>query len=240
MAISPERSNDGTRAALIVGASRGIGLGLARELASRGWRVIATARNSARADELAHAADGFGGRIEVEEVDIDNVGSVDALVGRLRGRQLDLALVNAGVYGPQHQSVDHATAEEVGALVFTNAVAPVRLARRLLPLVADGGAIAFTTSRMGSVADNLSGGMDLYRASKAALNSLTRGFAANDVGEKPVAVLNLHPGWVRTDMGGESAPLEVEESVKGLVDVIEAPRTAGQHFLDYQNNTLPW
>ena len=123
---------------------------------------------------------------------------MDALANRLADHQIDFALVNAGVYGPQHQTVDEATPEQIGALVFTNAVAPLRLARRLLPVVVDGGLLAFMSSRMGSVGDNLSGGMDLYCASKAALNSLTRGFAANDVGDRPISVFNLHPGWVRT------------------------------------------
>lgn len=110
--------------------------------------------------------------------------------------------------------------------MYTNAAAPIRLARRLLPLIADGGTLAFMSSNMGSVADNLSGGMELYRASKAALNSLTRGFVATNVGDRPIAVLTMHPGWVRTAMGGPDAPLAIEESMAGLADVIEASRRA--------------
>jgi NAD(P)-dependent dehydrogenase (short-subunit alcohol dehydrogenase family) len=229
----------GTRkTALIVGASRGLGLGLARELAARGWQVTGTARD--QAPQLDAAANDAGGRLAIEHVDINDGAGVAAFVARLAGERFAFVLVNAGVYGPQHQSVDEATPEDMGALVFTNAVAPVRLARLLLPLVADGGAIAFMSSRMGSVADNLSGGMDLYRASKAALNSLTRGFAVNDVGARPVTVLNLHPGWVRTAMGGDGAPLSVEESVRGLADVVEDQRGPGHLFLDYQNAVVPW
>lgn len=228
------------KTAIIVGASRGLGLGLARELAGRGWRVTATARNPAAASELADAAKASDGRIAVEEVDIDLGASVDALAARLAGRRFNLAFINAGVSGPPHQSVDAATPEEVGALVFTNAVAPIRLARKLLPLVADGGTLGFMSSRMGSVADNTSGGMDLYRASKAALNSLTRGFVANDVRDRPVAVLTMHPGWVRTAMGGDNAALSVEESVRGLADVIEAEAVPGHRFVDHQGVELPW
>lgn len=238
MATAP--NYDRSTTAIIVGASRGLGLGLARELAGRGWRVTATARNVGAATGLADAAAASDGRIAVEEVDIDRTESVEALAERLAGRRFDLAFVNAGVSGPQHQSVDAATPEEIGALVHTNAVAPIRIARQLLPLVADGGTIAFMSSRMGSVADNTSGGMDLYRASKAALNSLTRGFAANDVGDRPVAVLTMHPGWVRTAMGGDNAALSVEESVSGLIDVIEANRAPGHRFLDHQGTELPW
>ena len=123
--------------------------------------------------------------------------------------------------------------------MYTNAVAPIRIARWLLPLVHGGGTVAFI-SHMGSIADNRSGGMDLYRASKAALNSLTRGFVANDVGDRPITVFTMHPGWVRTAMGGPDAPLAIEESVAGLADVIEARRVLGHRFLDYQGAELPW
>jgi NAD(P)-dependent dehydrogenase (short-subunit alcohol dehydrogenase family) len=232
--------HDQSKTAIIVGASRGLGLGLAREFARRGWQVTATARNAAAATELADAVAASDGGIVVEEVDIDRAESVDALATRLAGRRFDLVFINAGVSGPQHQSADVATPQEVGALMYTNAVAPIRLARRLLPLIADGGTVAFMSSQMGSVAGNLEGGMELYRASKAALNSLTRGFVANDVGDRPIAVLTMHPGWVRTAMGGPDAPLSVEESVAGLADAIEENQPPGHRFVDYQGAELPW
>ena len=229
-----------SKTVVIIGASRGLGLGLAREFARRGWRVTATARSAATANELADAVAASDGRIAVEEVDIDRAESVDALAARLAGRRFDLVFINAGVSGPQHQSVDAATPQEIGALMYTNAVAPIRIARRLLPLVADGGTVAFMSSNMGSIGGNLSGGMDLYRASKAALNSLTRGFVANDVRDRPIAVLTMHPGWVRTAMGGPDAALSIEESVAGLADVIEASRPPGHRFIDHRGAELPW
>jgi NAD(P)-dependent dehydrogenase (short-subunit alcohol dehydrogenase family) len=225
---------------VIIGASRGLGLGLAREFARRGWRVTATARSADTANELADAVAASDGRIAVGEVDIDRAESVDALAARSAGRRFDLVFINAGVSGPQHQSVDAATPQEIGALMYTNAVAPIGIARRLLPLVADGGTVAFMSSIMGSIGGNLSGGMDLYRASKAALNSLTRGFVANDVRDRPIAVLTMHPGWVRTAMGGPDAALSIEESVAGLADVIEASRPPGHRFIDYRGAELPW
>ena len=229
-----------SKTVVIIGASRGLGLGLAREFACRGWRVTATARSAATASELADAVAASDGRIAVEEVDIDRAESIDALAAQLAGRRFDLVFINAGVSGPEHQSVDAATPQELGALMYTNAVAPIRIARRLLPLVADGGTVAFMSSNMGSIGGNLSGGMDLYRASKAALNSLTRGFVANDVRDRPIAVLTMHPGWVRTAMGGPDAPLSIKESVAGLADVIEASRPPGHRFVDYQGAELPW
>ena len=232
--------HDQSKTAIIVGASRGLGLGLAREFARRGWQVTATARSAAAATELVDEVAASDGGIAVEEVDLDRPESVDALATRLAGRRFGLVFINAGVSGPQHQSADIATPQEVGALMYTNAVAPIRLARRLLPLIADGGTLAFMSSNMGSVADNLEGGMELYRASKAALNSLTCGFVVTDVGDRPIAVLSMHPGWVRTAMGGADAPLAVEESVAGLANVIEASRPPGHRFIDYQGAELPW
>ncbi|MBV8591392.1 MAG: SDR family NAD(P)-dependent oxidoreductase [Acetobacteraceae bacterium] len=126
-------------------------------------------------------------------------------------------------------------------MFYTNAVAPVRLARTLMDRMREPDAvIAFMTSIMGSVALNTEGGAELYRASKAALNSLTRSFAAGLRG-RPIAVLSFHPGWVRTDMGGEHAPLDVETSVRGIADVLERERgRPGHRFLDYTGHELPW
>lgn len=231
---------DRQKTALIVGASRGLGLGLASELAHRGWRVIATTRAAVPEEELANAVKASAGRMTTAVIDIDLPASVDALVRGLAGRRLDLLFLNAGVAGPKDQSVGAVTPGELGALFTTNAIAPVRLACRLLPSVVDGGTVAFMSSRMGSVADNLSGGMDLYRASKAALNSLTRSFVATAARDRKVTVLTMHPGWVRTSMGGSAAPLGIPESVRGLADVIESRQAVKHRFLDFQGAELPW
>lgn len=227
------------KTALIVGASRGLGLGLALELVRRGWHVIATVRSPDSGGKLMDAAT-KGGNLSVETVDVNDVAGVDSFCTRLSGQRLDLLFLNAGVTGPDHQSVDKVTEAELGALLTTNAVAPIRIARRLLPDVVDGGTVAFMSSRMGSVADNQTGRMDLYRASKAALNMLTRSFVATTLGDRPVSVLTLHPGWVRTDMGGAEAPLSIAQSVTGIADVVEAPRKVKHEFLDYLGQELPW
>jgi NAD(P)-dependent dehydrogenase (short-subunit alcohol dehydrogenase family) len=221
------------RAALIVGASRGIGLGLTAELAGRGWHVTATRRD---------AAPGLvaGPGIDVERVDITDAASARSLAERLAGHRFRLVLLNAGIYGPREATATDASPELVATLFETNAMAPIRLARLLLPMLGEGGTLAFMLSRMGSVAANTTGGGELYRASKAALNSLTRSLVAQDLAGRRVVVLTLHPGWVRTDMGGAGATLSVEESVRGLADVLEAAHPPGHHFLDHQGATLPW
>jgi NAD(P)-dependent dehydrogenase (short-subunit alcohol dehydrogenase family) len=224
---------------LLIGASRGLGLGLAGELAGRGWRVIATARDPGRATELAALVERTG-RIEIEKLDVDDVGQLEALAARIAGRQLDLLFVNAGVSGPRDQSVADLSREDLAKVMWTNALSPVRIAGRLLPFVVTGGCVAFMSSALGSVTENNSGGFELYRVSKASLNMLARGFAATAAKEKSLAVLNLHPGWVRTDMGGPHAPVGVEESVRGLVDVLETQRSAGHRYLDYTGRELAW
>ena len=132
----------------------------------------------------------------------------DAFVASLAGKTIDIALVNAGVSGPGHRSANQATESEVGALMMTNAIAPIRLARGLAPhMRAGSGVIAFTSSVMGSVAVN-PGGHELYRASKAALNSMARGLWG-ELSGRQLTLLSMHPGWVRTDMGGPSAAVSV-------------------------------
>jgi NAD(P)-dependent dehydrogenase (short-subunit alcohol dehydrogenase family) len=226
------------KTAIIIGASRGIGLALAGELARRGWQVTATARG--HAPDLAALAAASNGRVTLATVDIDGRASVAALDAALAGQAFDLLFVNAGTYGPAHQSVDKVTSEELGALMMTNAIAPIRLARQLLPRVKPEGTVALMSSILGSVALNEGGTAALYRASKAGLNIIARGFYVEDVRPRGLTLLNLHPGWVKTDMGGPNAPVEIADSVAGLADVVEATRDGGHHYLDYQGNVLPW
>jgi len=226
--------------ALIIGANRGIGLGVAREFLARGWAVIATARRPTEARDLAALAARHPERVEIGKLDVNDSAEIESFAEAMKGRTLDVALINAGVAGPAHRSADAATIAEIGALMYTNAIAPIRLARDLQDRIRPGsGVLAFTTSAMGSVSLN-SGGHELYRASKAALNSLTRGLVA-ELGRRPITVLSLHPGWVRTDMGGAGAPVSVEQSAAGLVDVIEKARGSHRHaFLDYTGREIAW
>jgi NAD(P)-dependent dehydrogenase (short-subunit alcohol dehydrogenase family) len=225
------------RTALIVGASRGIGLGLAEELARRGWRVIATQRGAS--DALEQAAAASGGRIEVVTADVTDADSLAALANGIAPGSLDVALINAGIIGAAHQSVEQATAAEVAEVMMTNAVGPAHAGKRVVPLLRDGGTLAFTTSKMGSIADS-SGGYELYRMSKAAQNILAKGIFEQDAKARGIAVLSLHPGWVQTDMGGAAAPLTVEQSASGLADVLETARAPAHRFLGYDGAEIPW
>lgn len=225
-----------TRTVLIIGASRGLGLGLARQFSSEGWEVIATVRDPARAEALR----ALGG-VRIEALDMDDAASLERLAERLAGTRLDVLYVNAGIAGPQGKPATAASQAEVGELFFTNAVAPVRLAERLLPLVDPAqGVVVFMSSILGSVETGPGMGMDLYGASKAALNHLTRTFVAG-LGETPLTVLSMHPGWVKTDMGGDQAPLDVETSARGMVQqVTQAIGQGGHRYIDYQGERLAW
>jgi NAD(P)-dependent dehydrogenase (short-subunit alcohol dehydrogenase family) len=229
----------GSRLALIVGANRGIGLGVTKVFLAHGWDVIATAREPDKAAALQALAAAHPERVSIPRLDIGDTAAVDGFAETL-GTVLDAVLVNAGVAGPEHRSASAATVEEIGDLMFVNAIAPVRLARSLAGHVRPGsGVVAFTSSVMGSVAVN-PGGHELYRASKAALNSLTRGLWGELSGRK-LTLVSLHPGWVRTDMGGSAAAVSVEDSSEGVVAVIEAQSGAHQHrFLAYTGEELPW
>jgi NAD(P)-dependent dehydrogenase (short-subunit alcohol dehydrogenase family) len=228
------------RLALIIGANRGIGLGVAKEFLAHGWDVIATARQPDKASGLHELTASHLGRVSIPQLDVNDPSAVDGFAASLGGKVLDAVLINAGVSGPAHRTADKATAEETGALMFTNAIAPIRLARSLAPHVRPGtGVVAFTSSVMGSVAVN-PGGHELYRASKAALNSLARGLWG-ELKARKLTLISLHPGWVRTDMGGPGAAVSVEDSAAGIVAVIEKQSGAHEHrFLDYTGKELPW
>lgn len=224
------------RTALIIGASRGIGLGLVRQLHADGWQVTATVRSPARATDL-QALSG----VQIESLDIDDGAALDALAQRLQGQTFDLLFINAGIIGPSHQSAAQATQEELGQLFMTNVTAPIRLAERLVGQVRpQTGVLAFMSSWLGSVANPEGNNLALYKASKAALNSLTNTFVC-ELPEPRPTVLSLHPGWVKTDMGGEGAIVEVADSCRGLIAQVE--RFAGQgghHFVDYQGQKIDW
>jgi NAD(P)-dependent dehydrogenase (short-subunit alcohol dehydrogenase family) len=220
---------------LIVGASRGIGLGLAEEFVKRGWEVTATVRDAKGAAALGKVAG-----VRAETVDTTDVKSVEALRQTLDGAQFDAIIVNAGVGGPQ-ANPRTVSDEEFTKLYLTNSLAPVRFAeifsKQIKPKT---GVVGLMTSELGSVEGASAGGFELYRGSKAALNSLTRSFAARHK-DKELAVLSLHPGWVKTDMGGPNAAIDVATSAKGLADVVErAQKDRQSGYFDYAGKTIAW
>ena len=224
------------KTALIIGASRGLGLGLVKQLLQDGWDVTATVRDPSKADALKAV-----GPVKIEKLDMDDQQAVIALSQRLKDRTFDLLFVNAGVKGPANQEPGRATLAEVGQLFFTNAVAPINLAKRFVGQIRkDSGVLAFMSSVLGSVTIPDGSDLALYKASKAALNSMTNSFITQ-LGDQKLTVLSLHPGWVKTDMGGENAHIDVDTSVRGLVDQVNAyTGKGGHHFVDYKGDTIAW
>lgn len=225
------------RSILIIGASRGLGLGLTREFAAQGWAVTATVRSAAQQAQAPLQELG----VRVEQLEMTDPNSLEQLANRLNDQQFDVIFVNAGVAGPEHHSTAQASAEEMGQLFLTNAVAPLRVAERLLPnLAAEHGLIVFMSSILGSIEAGAGLGMPLYGASKAALNHLVQCFVRTQDNPQ-LGVLLMHPGWVRTDMGGADAPLDIDSSCKGMVEQVSAAvGQPGLRYLDYQGNALPW
>lgn len=220
---------------VVTGANRGLGLELCRRFAARGDRVIGTARDPEAATALRELD------VRVEALDVSDRASVDALASRLGGEAVDVLLNNAGA-GVGRGSLGSLDEGEIRRLFEINALGPLRVTEALLPNLRASSRrlLAHMTSRMGSIADNTSGGSYAYRASKSALNMLHRSMSIDLASEGFTSVV-LHPGWVRTDMGGGAAPLTVEESVEGLLGVLDGlSREDNGAFIAFDGERLPW
>ena len=180
------------------------------------------------------------GRLAIETVDINFPDQVRALHARLHGQVFDLLFVNAGVKNADEETIADVSTDEFVRVMVTNALSPMRVVETLQDLVMSTGTIGVMSSGQGSVANNLSGGYEVYRASKAALNTLMRSFAARHSGDARTLLL-MAPGWVRTDMGGANAHLSIEDSIPNLVDTIAAHKSkGGLQYLDYLGRTVAW
>jgi NAD(P)-dependent dehydrogenase (short-subunit alcohol dehydrogenase family) len=216
---------------LVTGANRGIGLELARIFQTRGDSVFAVCRKAS--SELS----ALGVRT-VTDVDVTDERSLDKLVRALEGTRLDVVVHNAGILRSEALgSIDYRSLQEQ---IDTNAIAPLRLTERLLPLLAPGAKIALMTSRMGSIADNSSGSMYGYRMSKAALN-MAGVSLAHDLKPRGAAVVILHPGYVRTEMTGGHGNIDPKDAAAQLVQRIDelTLATTGR-FLHANGEVLPW
>ena len=227
------------QAALIIGASRGLGYALAAEYLARGWQVTATVRGAGRT-QLHDVAESSAGLLVVETVDITVPEQVAALHERLAQATFDLLFVNAGVTNGPEETIADVSTDTFIRLMVTNALSPMRVIEALQDLVVPHGTIAVMSSGQGSVANNEKGGFEVYRASKSALNQLMRSYAARHAGD-PHTLLLMAPGWVQTDLGGPDARLTIGQSVPSLVDTIDAQAgQGGLQFLDYQGQAVRW
>jgi NAD(P)-dependent dehydrogenase (short-subunit alcohol dehydrogenase family) len=231
------------RHSLVTGANRGLGLELARQLLARGDRVVATARHPGRATALNTLAGEHPGRLHVLPLDVGNPKSREELVRELPlvlgDDRLGLLVNNAGVLH-SGERFGHVEPRILDDSLQVNAVGPFLLAQALAPLLADGATVANLSSVMGSIASRDEFRSPSYCMSKAAQNMGTV-LLAKALAPRGIKVVALHPGWVKTDMGGTSANVEAADAARGLLAVVDG-LAAGQSgaFLDWQGNPLPW
>ncbi len=220
---------------LIIGASRGIGLELVRQYCADGWSVIATVRKAGDAASLEQLG------AQTRLLDVTDSGQCITFAASLHALHLDVAILNAGIFGPENDPMTPPTQHDFDAVMHTNVLAAMWLLPRIGPLVgAAHGKLAVISSEMGSLTTRTYSYATLYRASKAALNSVLLD-AAQHLAPLGACCVSLHPGWVRTDMGGPDADIAVEESVSGIRATL-AGLTAQDNarFLNYDGTALAW
>ena len=226
---------------LVTGANRGIGLEFVRQLLARGDRVVAACRQPGRALELTRLAGAHPGHLRVLPLALPDTRSIAELVREIGepGFALDLLINNAGrlVSGERFGSIE---AQALADSFATNAQGPLLLTQALAPLLAPGAKVANLSSRLGSIEATAAFGTPSYAISKAALNMATRQLALA-LAPREVVVVALSPGWVRTDMGGASAPLAPADSARAMLALAGrlAARDSGR-FLDLEGNPIPW
>ena len=227
---------------IISGASRGIGLELVKQALKAGHRVIAGARHPEKS-ELRELAASSQGRLIPLTLDITSDQSVNAFVAMLSKNgvdRVDVLMNNAGVYLKEDGKVDQASPSVVSSTFDTNVVGPLRLTHAMLPLLraTAGSRVCNTSSLMGSISDNSSGGALGYRISKTALNMYTKTFSLD---ERGITMVSLHPGWVQTDMGGAGAPVTPATSAAGLLKIaLELKPSQTGKFFNYDGKELAW
>jgi NAD(P)-dependent dehydrogenase (short-subunit alcohol dehydrogenase family) len=224
------------RTLLVTGANRGLGLEFAKQYHAAGWTVIGTARDPDAATELKALG------VRVEALDVTSGKSVAALAQRLKDVPIDLLINNAGVSAAGGTPLQDVNLDEYEHVMAVNAIGPVRVTQALLPNLRAGRGrqIVSITSILGSITANTSGGFWAYRESKAALDMFVRSLAVELKAEGFVCIA-MHPGWVKTDMGGPDAELTPEQSITGMRKVIDGLKAADTgSFFQHDGARLPW
>lgn len=223
---------------MITGASRGLGLEFARQYAKDAWRVIATCRDPAAAADLKAVE----GSLHIHALDVTDHKAIRALALALEGRAVDVLINNAGVYGPREVPFGDMDYGAWADVLGVNTLAPYAVTECFAGHVAasDLKIVVSITSRMGSIASIDKGGAYIYRSSKAALNAVMKGLS-HELKSMGITVAVLHPGWVKTDMGGPDASIDAPVSVSGLRRVIAGlkPGDSGK-FFNYDGDEIPW
>lgn len=225
---------------LITGANRGLGLEFARQYAADGWRVYACCRAPGKAEALNRLAQGSGGRVSLHALDVDDAASVAAAAKALDGVEIDVLINNAGVNPARDKGLGDIDYAKWLAALQTNVLGPMRVAEAFIGRLAGQKKLITISSRMGSIDENAAPDAIVYRSSKAAVNMAMKG-VANGVKDKGVCVALFHPGWVKTDMGGPNAALEIPDSVTQMRAAIAGLTPADNGaFVNYDGSRIGW
>jgi short-subunit dehydrogenase len=227
---------------LVTGANRGLGLGLVKKFLKNNEKVICTTRNISKSKELILCKEKYNDNLEICELDLLDKDSPNILSNFLGDETIDLFINNAGVIGHSAQHFKSVSLNHWLEVLKVNLIAPLLITQSIIKNIEKSSErkIYFISSKVGSIEDNKSGGMYIYRSSKTALNQVVKSLSI-DLKPLGISVISLHPGWVRTEMGGPNALISVEESVNGMVDVISNTSiiNSGQ-FINYDGTRLPW
>ena len=226
---------------LITGTNRGLGLEFVKHFLQQGDKVIASCRDSSQTPELQALVD-TNASLSLMNLDVSDEQSMASFASTLGDMAIDIFVNNAGVYGPRDANFGKVKSVDWETVMKVNAIAPLLLTQKIISNLRLGKArkLVYVTSKMGSIEDNRGGGSYIYRSSKTALNSVVRSLSV-DLREEDFSVAVLHPGWVRTDMGGPNGLIDVTASVSGMMSVIEglSPNDSGQ-FFNYDGSIIPW
>ncbi len=225
---------------VITGANRGLGLEFVRQYLADGWHVIAGCRAPESAVELNKLQE--QGSLMVLPLDVAKQQSRESFCKAIGDTAIHLLINNAGVYGPASTPLGQVDEDLWLEVLRVNTVAPlkmVELLRRNL-VNAESSTVAIVSSKMGSIDDNDSGALYMYRSSKSAVNSVAKSLSI-DLKEEQIKVVALHPGWVLTDMGGPNALIDAPTSISGLKRVLDhlTPEQSGS-FIAYDGTMIPW
>ena len=227
---------------LITGANRGIGLEMVKYSMEQGWRVFACCRNPHNSDSLFNIAKLSNGKISVHIADMQELSTLQALSYELRNEPIDMLINNAGIYGSDKNKFGSVNVDSWLQTFQVNSIAPLKMVEVFSEQLFMGKKklVACMSSKMGSMADNGYGNSYIYRSSKAALNAVVKSLSI-DLREQGVICVALHPGWVKTDMGGPNAEITTRQSVKQLFSHLSklTIKDSGR-FIDIDGSDIPW
>jgi NAD(P)-dependent dehydrogenase (short-subunit alcohol dehydrogenase family) len=227
---------------LITGANRGLGLEFTRQLCEQNIQVIATCRNPLKAAFLQQLAKTYS-HLSIVELELSNDKSISQLMSEIGDIAIDWLIANAGTLGDRGVAIGNISRDNFLEVINVNCLGSLKISEALLPNLLKGKdkLIVAISSNLGNISTNQYGHAYAYRASKAALNSVMRSFAV-DVAEQGVKVMLLHPGWVKTELGGPYAVIDIEESVTAMLKVIEANRLDchADRMYSYDGTIIAW